>query len=103
MIAISIRKLEEYWLSKFDEGDLYAKNLLYRYLQYTKNLRKLQTNINTVGIEKQIENGKQSFSKPNPVLKEMRDLEKEIQKLEKQLLGLVKKKEEKKAERMKMI
>ena len=85
MNAIPRTKIEKYWLDQFDANDIQAQLLVQRYSLFIKNQRSLQTEINKQGVQIVVKNGSQTFNKPNPLLKELRDLEKEIAKMEKEL------------------
>ena len=85
MNAIPRTKIEKYWLDQFDANDIQAQLLVQRYCLLIKNQRSLQTEINKQGVQIVVKNGSQTFNKPNPLLKELRDLEKEIAKMEKEL------------------
>lgn len=82
MAQISITKLRTYLMSLIDVGDLLAVQLVERYLSHEKNRRKLQTLLNKEGVENAVENQHQKYAKPHFALKEMRDIEKELQKIE---------------------
>lgn len=82
MQAVSYKKIEEYWMSKIDENDIHAQTLLYRYLIHLKNQRKLQTELNSKGVIDVVKNQHQQYTNPNKILKEIRDIEKELQRIE---------------------
>ena len=85
MAQVSITKLRAYLMSMIDGGDLLAIQLVERYLSHEKNRRKLQTLLNKEGVENAVENQHQKYAKPHFALKEMRDIEKELQKIEESL------------------
>ncbi len=82
MKAVTYKEIEMYWMGKFEDGDIIAQNLLYRYIQFTKNQRKLQTEVNKAGVMDEVKNSHQQYTNPNKMLKEIRDIEKELQKIE---------------------
>lgn len=86
MKAIPISKLEKFMMSQIDETNLVDVNKVYRYLQLTKNYRKLQTLVNKGGVADVVENKHQKYAKPHFALEEMRKIEKELQTIEKSLL-----------------
>lgn len=69
-------------LSLIDEGNLLDVNKVYRYIQLTKNHRKLQSLLNKEGVVDSVENQHQKYAKPHFALKEMREIEKELKTIE---------------------
>ena len=65
-----------------DDGDLLAVQQVERYLAHEKNRRKLQTLLNRDGVEDAVENKHQKYAKGHFAMKEIRDIEKELQKIE---------------------
>ena len=100
---IPISQLEKYMLGLVNESNLLDVNKVYRYIQLTKNHRKLQTLINKQGVVDSVENQHQKYAKPHFALKEMREIEKELKTIEDSLMKKTPSKSNSKPERKPLI
>lgn len=89
MRAVTYKQIENYWLGLIGEDDIYARTLLHRYLVHLKNQRRLQTEINKMGVIDTVKNKHQQYTNPNKLLKEIRDIDKELRTIETSLEKLV--------------
>lgn len=82
MRAVTYKEIEDFWLSKMEDDDIYSRTLLYRYVTHYQSRRKLQTELNRMGVLDKVENKHQKYTNPNKILKEIRDIDKEMREIE---------------------
>lgn len=89
MRAVTYKEIETFWKSKMSDDDIYSRTLLHRYITHLKNQRRLQTELNKMGVLDKVENKHQKYTNPNKILKEVRDIDKELRVIESTLEKLL--------------
>lgn len=84
-MAVSKKNLKTYFYNRINMEDLSIVECVDRYLDFMMMIRKMKTQLNVDGHVITTENGKQSFKKAHPLIKDIKDINAQMINLKKEI------------------
>lgn len=84
-MAVAVDKVSKYLLSKIDQDDHSAVEIIQRYVDLLNLFRKMQAQVRKDGPSVEIKNGEQSYVKAHPLISDMKNINAQLLNIKKEI------------------